>query len=270
MLTKTQLDQYHEDGYVIPGYRLPDGHVEEIREAHDRLLAKHPEFLNYCPNVLAFDLSFLNHARIPEVLDMVEQILGPDFALWNSSFFAKPAVNGQATPWHQDGEYWPIRPLATCTVWIAVDDATRENGCLRFIRGSHRDKRLLSHHTNSSPDLTLNQELEGSEYDESEAVDLVLEAGPDLAPRRVSRPRLGGEPVTPPSPRHDPSLHADDVGVRPGDCRPAPSRQGDHGPHPSHPVSDAGRRSVRQERLPPALVRLNPSGWRLHDCDRKG
>ena len=177
MLTKTQLEQYREDGYVVPDYRLPDETIEAIREDHDRLLAGHPEYVNYCPNVLAFDLAFLNHARIPAVLDMVEQALGPDFALWNSSFFAKPAVNGYATPWHQDGEYWPIRPLATCTVWIAVDDATRENGCLRFIRGSHRSGRLLSHRTNSSPDLTLNQELVDSEYDEKEAVDLVLEAG---------------------------------------------------------------------------------------------
>ncbi|MCY4450770.1 MAG: phytanoyl-CoA dioxygenase family protein [Immundisolibacterales bacterium] len=177
MLTNSQLEQYHEDGYVIPDYRLPQENIEEIREAHDRLLARHPQFLNYCPNVLAFDLAFLNHARVPEVLDMVEQVLGPDFALWNSSFFAKPALNGQATPWHQDGEYWPIRPLATCTVWIAVDDATCENGCLRFIRGSHKARRLLAHQTNSSPDLTLNQELEDREYDESRAVDLVLEAG---------------------------------------------------------------------------------------------
>ena len=177
MLTQIQLEQYREDGFVVPDYRLPDGTVEAIRADHDRLLANHPEYVNYCPNVLAFDLAFLNHARIPAVLDMVEQVLGPDFALWNSSFFAKPAVDGYATPWHQDGEYWPIRPLATCTVWIAVDDATRENGCLRFIRGSHRDARLMSHRTNSSPDLTLNQELLASEYDEGEAVDLVLEAG---------------------------------------------------------------------------------------------
>ena len=177
MLTKTQLEQYREDGYVVPDYRLPDETIEAIRADHDRLLASHPDFLNYCPNVLAFDLAFLNHARIPAVLDMVEQVLGPDFALWNSSFFAKPAVDGQATPWHQDGEYWPIRPLATCTVWIAVDDATPENGCLRFIRGSHHSRRLFSHRTNSSPDLTLNQELVDSEYDESQSVDLVLEAG---------------------------------------------------------------------------------------------
>ena len=177
MLTEAQLAQYHEDGYVVPDYRLPDETIAAIRADHDRLLANHPEFANYCPNVLAFDLAFLNHARVPEVLDMVEQVLGPDFALWNSSFFAKPALNGFATPWHQDGEYWPIRPLATCTVWIAVDDAAPENGCLRFIRGSHRRRRLLSHCTNSSPDLTLNQELVDSEYDETQAVDLILEAG---------------------------------------------------------------------------------------------
>ena len=177
MLTQTQLDQYREDGFVVPDYCLPNETIAAIREDHHRLLASHPEFVNYCPNVLAFDLAFLNHARIPEILDLVEQVLGPDFALWNSSFFAKPAVNGHATPWHQDGEYWPIRPLATCTVWIAVDDATRANGCLRFMRGSHRNRCLLSHRANFSPDLNLHQELLASEYDESEAVDLVLEAG---------------------------------------------------------------------------------------------
>ena len=59
--------------------------------------------------------AFLEFARTPGILDMVEQLIGSDFALWNSSFFAKPARNGRATPWHQDGEYWPIRPIATCT-----------------------------------------------------------------------------------------------------------------------------------------------------------
>ena len=108
---------------------------------------------------------------------MVEQLIGPDIALWNSSFFAKPAGNGKATPWHQDGEYWPIRPLATCTVWVAVDDATRENGCLRIIKGSHKEIRLFEHKTNPSSDLTLNQELLTTEFDESKAVDLVLERG---------------------------------------------------------------------------------------------
>jgi ectoine hydroxylase-related dioxygenase (phytanoyl-CoA dioxygenase family) len=108
---------------------------------------------------------------------MVTQILGPDVALWNMSFFAKPAGNGRKVPWHQDGEYWPVRPLATCTVWLAVDDATCENGCLRFIRGSHKRRSLAPHATNDSSDLALNQEIDAECYDESAAVDLVLEAG---------------------------------------------------------------------------------------------
>jgi len=177
MLNEAQLAQYHEDGFIIPEFRLDAETLAMIRADHDRLVARHPEYADYCPNVLAYDLAFLNHARIPEILTMVEQLIGPDFALWNSSFFAKPAQIGRETPWHQDGEYWPIRPVATCTVWMAIDDSTIENGCLRVIRGSHKDRQLKPHSTNSDPNLTLNQELTSDQFDEADAVDLVLEAG---------------------------------------------------------------------------------------------
>ena len=50
-------------------------------------------------------------------------------------------INGHATPWHQDGQYWPIRPLATCTVWLAIDDANVENGYLRLLK-VHIKKKL--------------------------------------------------------------------------------------------------------------------------------
>eukprot|EP00494_Astrolonche_serrata_P013646 UN13770 len=75
---------------------------------------------------------------------MVEQVLGPNIALWNSSFFAKPSYTGRETPFHQDGHYWPIQPPSTCTVWCAIDPATKENGCMKFIPGSHREKRLYN------------------------------------------------------------------------------------------------------------------------------
>ena len=132
---------------------------------------------SYCPMLLAHDLSFLNYARDPKILDMVEQVIGPNIILWNSSFFAKPAENGKKTPWHQDGEYWPLRPLATCTVWLAIDEATIENGCLKFMRGSHKDKRLRPHRTSNDPNFTLHQDLLESEYDDNKAVPLELEAG---------------------------------------------------------------------------------------------
>ncbi len=177
MLTSDQVLHYHENGYIVPDYRLPDKVLADIRSDHDRLVSRNPQFRNYCPNLLAHDLRFLTYARIPEILDMVEQTLGSDFALWNSSFFAKPAFGGQATPWHQDGEYWPLRPLATCTVWMAIDNATVDNGCLRLIPGSHRQRLLREHQINTSPDLTLNQELIATEFSKDEAVDLTLEAG---------------------------------------------------------------------------------------------
>ena len=177
MLTPEQIARYHRDGFVVPDYRLPEETVAAIRADHTRLVDRCPEFVDYCNNLLRYDLGYLNYARNPGILDMVEQLIGPDIALWNSSFFAKPANGGLKTPWHQDGEYWAIRPLANCSVWMAIDDATTENGCLRFIPGSHKAKRLRRHATNDSPDLTLNQELLASEFDESTAVDLVLEAG---------------------------------------------------------------------------------------------
>ena len=177
MLSPDQIHQYREQGYVIPDYRLSTDTIEDIKLAHHRLIERSPQFSDYCGALLIEDLSFLNYARDQNILDMVSQLIGPDIALWNSSFFAKPAKIGTRTPWHQDGEYWPITPLATCTVWIALDDATISNGCLKFLPGSHKDKRLESHHLNNSDDIALPLELDHRHVDESKAEAIELEAG---------------------------------------------------------------------------------------------
>jgi hypothetical protein len=177
MLSDAQIAAYHDKGYVVPDYRLPDSELEEIRARHTALLERHPEFRDNASVLLTYDVGFLNYARDPNILDMVEQVIGSDICLWNMSFFAKPALNGKKTPWHQDGQYWPIRPLATCTVWIAIDDCTPENGPLRYIPGSHKTNRLMAHDQKDDPNYTLNQELRADEYDESQAEDLIIEAG---------------------------------------------------------------------------------------------
>ena len=177
MLTETELRHYREDGFVIPDFRLPDAKIDEIGEDHARLVQSHPQFTDYCPTLLSYDVSFLDYARDDALLDMVEQILGPDIALWNSSFFAKPAKVGSRTPWHQDGEYWPIRPLATCSVWIAVDDSNSENGCLQVIPGSHQRRELKSHHVNNAKGLALPLELDEDAFNQDKAVNIELEKG---------------------------------------------------------------------------------------------
>ena len=150
MLSKSQIDQYHENGYLIPDFRLSDDTLNDIKSAHAKLIELHPEYVDYCPAILPHDRSFVRFARNDDILDMVSQIIGANIALWNSSFFAKPARVGSATPWHQDGEYWPMRPLANCTVWIAVmtqrprtavcmsyADRTKTNACSNTSRTMH-------------------------------------------------------------------------------------------------------------------------------------
>jgi hypothetical protein len=177
MLTEAQIRKYHEDGYVTPDYRVPADTLAAIKAHHAALLERHPEYKDYCSGLLVHDRFFLEVCDNADILDMVEQLIGPDIALWNSSFFAKPARDGKRTPWHQDGTYWPVKPLASVTVWIAVDDATVENGCLRMIPGSHRGQVMKPHVETDADDVTIYNVLQPEDYDESKAVDLVLRAG---------------------------------------------------------------------------------------------
>ena len=198
MLSPVEVERYERDGYVVPDYRLPLETIEAIKADHARLVARHPEFADYCSSLFVYDLGFLNYARHPGILDMVAQLIGPDIALWNSSLFAKPARVGTRTPWHQDGEYWPIRPLATCTVWIALDASTRENGCLRFLPGTHRGRTLASHHHNDAAGNALPLELDAEHVDESKAVDVELQPGQvslhDVYLMHGSEPNTSGHP----------------------------------------------------------------------------
>ena len=198
MLSPGEVERYERDGYVVPDIRIPIDTIEAIKADHARLIARHPEFADYCSALLVHDLCFLNYARDPDILDMVAQLIGPDIALWNSSLFAKPARVGTRTPWHQDGEYWPIRPLATCTVWIALDASTRENGCLRFLPGTHRSRTLASHHHNDAEGNALALELDAEHVDESKAVDVELQPGQvslhDVYLMHGSEPNTSGRP----------------------------------------------------------------------------
>jgi len=92
---------------------------------------------------------FMEHAADPALLDVVEDLLGPDLVIYNTQALLKPAFHGTSQPWHQDAAYWPIRPMNMVSCWIAIDEATLENGCMRFVPGSH--KRGLAEHRSGRP-----------------------------------------------------------------------------------------------------------------------
>lgn len=84
-------------------------------------------------------------ARDPQLVDIVEQILGNGVSVFYSQVFCKPPEVGGPKPIHQDNFYFgPDNADGTLTVWIALDDATVENGCLFYGDGSHRGE-ILPH-----------------------------------------------------------------------------------------------------------------------------
>ena len=186
-LSEAEVTRYREDGLVVPAYRLPDALLQRVRHSLDTFLEVNPEVPSdqmFTPHLrrgesqgLKGDEEWLEYARFTPILDIVEQCIGPDFLMWGTTIFGKPAGAGKEIPWHQDGEYWPIRPLANATVWIALDDCTVENGCMRFIPGSHRRGRIFQHQMIERDGVLLEKEVAQDEFELSRARDLVLEAG---------------------------------------------------------------------------------------------
>ena len=88
---------------------------------------------------------FLELARKPALIALVETIIGPGVSLYFSQVFMKPARGGGPKPAHQDNYYFgPADPDGLVTAWLALDEATVENGCMRFADGSHK-RDILQH-----------------------------------------------------------------------------------------------------------------------------
>jgi hypothetical protein len=190
-LSDHEIETYHRDGLVIPsGFRLAPETLARINALYQELLDNNRDNPNFSADFILgphLDASgsygikgnpeWLEFARIPEILDMIEQLIGPDLILWGVTIFGKPARVGKATPWHQDGDYYPIEPLETLTVWISLDGSTPQQGCMKFIPGSHREHRIYSHHFEHRDDYTLAQVIDDDQVDFEQARDIVLEAG---------------------------------------------------------------------------------------------
>ena len=196
-LTTDEVAHYHREGYLIPQFRLSPARMDALVKALDKLLANNP---GVRPEKLVSahiqrkpgqgingdgkndegvqgDDAFLALAQDPDILDLVEAVIGPDIILWGAHVFCKPAREGYETPWHQDGHYWPMRPLATCTVWVALEESLRENGCLQVIPRSHRDGVTHAHLREDRDDLALSMRTREDAFDASTAVALELQPG---------------------------------------------------------------------------------------------
>jgi len=118
---------------------------------------------------------FWRHATRPALLDVVSNLLGPDVTFYTDQMFVKPARHGSEVPFHQDQGYWPMVDPACMLLscWVAIDDATIANGCVRMIPGSH--KRALPHR--HFPGTTQEWGLLPEDVEASREVAVELKAG---------------------------------------------------------------------------------------------
>lgn len=115
-----------------------------------------------------FEHISLNH---PRVQGIIESILGANPILIQDMALIKPPRIGREKPWHQDDAYFSIAPLdSVIGVWIALDDAKAENGCMHVLPGRQKIGPLQHHHT-------FDCEIVGGKLDTSDAVAVELPAG---------------------------------------------------------------------------------------------
>lgn len=154
-LTPEQITAYERDGYVILRGLFTPEETKLLGETahHDNAMDKASSNMDDGAGN-AVRLALWNHpgdgvygmfARCRRVVDKVEQLLGDEAYHYHSKMILKDAKIGGAWAWHQDYGYWYQNGVLfpnLCSVMIAVDQATVENGCLQVLKGSHKMGRV--------------------------------------------------------------------------------------------------------------------------------
>jgi non-heme Fe2+,alpha-ketoglutarate-dependent halogenase len=178
-LTPEQVDAYHRNGYCFPITALPESDVAECRANLESYEAEHESIMQTAlRNKPHLVFTWVNEIiRDPRIVDVVEDILGPNILVWGSNFFIKDPHDPAFISWHQDSTYWGLSHPDVMTAWIALSDVTVENGAMRMLPGSHLIDQLP--HVDTFADnnlLTRGQEVQ-IDVDESKAVDIPLKPG---------------------------------------------------------------------------------------------
>lgn len=175
---ETVKTQYDREGFGVARQVLDADLIAEASAHIDWLLARNPKLRaeqlgHFLMTHDAFWVRLISDNRL---LDVAQQFIGPDIALFASHYISKPPFDGQAVLWHQDGSYWPLEPMEVVTLWLAVDDSTPENGCMRVIPRTHTLE-IQPHRARQDQPNVLQSSLDDSLVNESKAVDVILKAG---------------------------------------------------------------------------------------------
>lgn len=196
--TDALVARYQRDGFIIVPDAISPAEVEALR-AEALLIARGErgdvEGLSPAPadepdevtirryvcihNPHKISPPMLDAIAYPRVVDVLTRVIGPDVKAMQSMLFTKgEGKPGQA--WHQDEYFIPTRDRSLAAAWIALDDATVENGCLWVIPGSHRPGVVYPDREHDDERFDCTAEAYDFPYSDDEAVPVEIAAGTAL------------------------------------------------------------------------------------------
>jgi hypothetical protein len=185
--TRAQVEQYHRDGFIVERRLFSEAELAPLRDAVDEVLGevrqeaiaagRDPEGLFSSGVYVGLSLRrelFRKTARHPRLLDNIEALIGKDIGFLSDKVAFKGKGVTFNSPWHQDWSYWG--GSHKISVWIALDAATPENGCLQLLPGSHL-KPIDHDHVNVPQGFGNRLDLANRGFDPSKVVTTPAEPG---------------------------------------------------------------------------------------------
>jgi len=178
ILTRQQIEQYHDEGFISPVRVISEAEAFSIKAELEEVEANFPDEINAeSRNNLHLSFTFLDAlAHHPIIIDAMEDLIGPDIALWASVMFIKEPATKDYVSWHQDATYMGLNSTDFPTPWIALSPSNTETGCMTMISGSHKSS-IQNHEDTFAKNNILTRGQVIKDIDESKGVDLILEPG---------------------------------------------------------------------------------------------
>lgn len=174
-LSRAEVDFFVANGYLGPYAAMTPAEMAGIRaEIETNVLntdgpnPRRPLQSRHMDNAAVYDL-----AAHPAIIERIAGLLGPDLVVWTTNFWLKDPGSPEI-PWHQDINFWPIEPPVNISAWIAIDEVTVENACVRIIPGSHRQ---FLQHSRAPAEMAIAEMVDLNACDASRAVNMALKPG---------------------------------------------------------------------------------------------
>lgn len=178
-LTVNQIEDFNRNGFIMPLPAFDQARAARERSFVDRLLE---ETLAGGADSYSIIDPHLKFGRVydlmfePCFVEPIRDLIGDNIVCWSTHYLCKLPHEEQQITWHQDAFYWPLTPSRTVSVWLAIDDADRANGCMQFVAGSHRYGPLKHRLSRNQENNVLRFTVDGVES-HGRVVDVALPSG---------------------------------------------------------------------------------------------